>query len=68
MTVSNFPARRQPHSVFQAFVHAKRSICFSTPKLSLDHPGSFTSVHDRTYMRTQTAPLFNAPRVYMTRQ
>ena len=39
-----------------------RSVCFWTPWLSLGHPGSFTSVHDLKCMRTQTAPLFNAPR------
>ena len=54
-TVFNLPARRQPHSVFKAFVHAG-TIC---PFMD---PGSFTSVHDLKCMRTQTAPLFNAPR------
>ena len=38
------------------------SVCFWTPRLSLGHPGSFTSVHDLKCMRTQTAPLFNVPR------
>ena len=38
------------------------SACFRTPRLSLGHPGSLTSVHDLKCMRTQTAPLFNAPR------
>merc|ERR1711963_992334 len=33
------------------------SVCFWTPRLSLGHPGSFTSVHDLKCMRTQTAPL-----------
>ena len=35
------------------------SACFRTPRLSLGHPGSLTSVHDLKCMRTQTAPLFN---------
>ena len=39
-----------------------RSVCFSTPRLSLGHPGSFTSVHDLKCTRTQTASLSNAPR------
>ena len=38
------------------------SACFRTPRLSLGHPGSLTSVHDLKCMRTQTAPLFNVPR------
>ena len=38
------------------------SVCFWTPRLSLGHPGSFTSVHELKCMRTQTAPLFNVPR------
>ena len=38
------------------------SVCFRTPRLSLGHPGSLTSVHDLKCMRTQTAPLFNVPR------
>ena len=37
------------------------SVCFWTPRLSLGHPGSFTSVHDLKCMRTQTASLFNVP-------
>ena len=37
------------------------SVCFWTPRLSLGHPGSFTSVHELKCMRTQTAPLFNVP-------
>ena len=38
------------------------SACFRTPRLSLGHPGSLTSVHVLKCMRTQTAPLFNVPR------
>ena len=38
------------------------SICFWTPRLSLGHPSSFTSVYELKCMRTQTAPLFNVPR------
>ena len=51
------PARRHPHSVFKA-----PSICFQNLRLSIDHPGSLESVHDLKCMRTQTAPLFSAPR------
>ena len=62
VTVSNLPARRQPHSVFGALCMPAPSVCFRTPRLSLGHPGSLTSVHDLKCMRTQTAPLFNVPR------
>ena len=41
------------------------SVCLRTPRLSLGHPGSLTSVHDLKCMRTQTAPLFNAPLVWL---
>ena len=62
VTVSNLPARRQPHSVFGALCMPAPSVCFRTPRLSLGHPGSLTSVHVLKCMRTQTAPLFNVPR------
>ena len=61
-TVFYLPARRQPHSVFGALCMPAPSVCFRTPRLSLGHPGSLTSVHDLKCMRTQTAPLFNVPR------
>merc|ERR1712148_128630 len=32
------------------------SVCFRTPRLSLGHQSSLTSMHDLKYMRTQTAP------------
>merc|ERR1712148_58231 len=38
------------------------SACFRTPRLSLGHSVSLTSMHDLKCMRTQTAPLFNVPR------
>ena len=59
---SILPARRQPHSVFGALCMPAPSVCFRTPRHSLGHPGSLTSVHDLKCMRTQTAPLFNVPR------
>ena len=62
MIVSNLPARRQPHSVFGRLCMPARSVCFWTPRLSLGHPGSLTSVHDLKCMRTQTASLFYVPR------
>ena len=60
---------RRPQSSFWLFCHRVRGVpscwvsaCFRTPRLSLGHPGSLTSVHDLKCMRTQTAPLFNVPR------
>ena len=53
----------QPASLRLRWVYVSAiSVCFRTPRLSLGHPGSLTSVHDLKCMRTQTAPLFNAPR------
>ena len=57
VTVSNLPARRQPHSVFGALCMPALSVCFRTPRISLGHPGSFKSAHDLKCIRTQTAPL-----------
>ena len=61
VTVSNLPARRQPHSVLGALCMPAPSICFRTPRLLLGHPGSLMSVHDLICMHTQRAPLFNVP-------
>ena len=53
----------QPASLRLRWVYVSAiSVCFRTPRLSLGHPGSLTSVHDLKCMRTQTAPLFNVPR------
>ena len=53
----------QPASLRLRWVYVSAiSVCFRTPRLSLGHPGSLTSMHDLKCMRTQTAPLFNAPR------
>ena len=60
MTVSNLPARRQPHSVFGALCMPAQFVCFRTLRLLLGHPGSLTSMHDLKCMRTQTAPLFTS--------
>ena len=57
-----FPTRRQPHSVFGAFVHAGTICLFLDPLTSIGHPGSFTSMHELKFMRTQTVFLFNVPR------
>merc|ERR1712074_508011 len=53
----------QPASLRLRWVYVSAiSVCFRTPRLSLGHPVSLTSMHDLKCMRTQTAPLFNAPR------
>ena len=53
----------QPASLRLRWVYVSAiSVCFRTPRLSLGHPGSLTSMHDLKCMRTQTAPLFNVPR------
>ena len=58
-----------PSFVFLTALRLRRTVCqcvlsdcFRTPRLSLGHPGSLTSMHDLKCMRTQTAPLFNVPR------
>ena len=52
----------QPASLRLRWVYVSAiSVCFRTPRLSLGHPGSLTSMHDLKYMRTQIAPLFNVP-------
>ena len=54
----------QPASLRLRWVYVSAiSVCFRTPRLSLGHPGSFKSAHGLKCMRTQTAPLFNIPRV-----
>ena len=53
----------QPASLRLRWVYVSAiSVCFRTPRLSLGHPGSLTSVHDLKCMRTQTASLFYVPR------
>ena len=53
----------QPASLRLRWVYVSAiSVCFRTPRLSLGHPGSLTSVHDLKCMRIQMAPLFNIPR------
>ena len=55
------PAQRQTHSVLGAFVHAGTiSLFFNSYTFSGDR-GSFTSVHELKFMRTQTAPQIQRP-------
>merc|ERR1712115_120515 len=61
MTVSNCPPVGSHIPFLGRLCMLALSVSFWTPRLSLSHPGSFTSMHEPKYMRSQKAPLFNVP-------